>query len=270
MKHRALMLGMTIVTSVATLAQTIQGPTADAAKKERAKMTREERRAAFLAHTGGPINYPVKEPGVCFLNCQSRLPAEELGYAVQGICHTFRKGAYVRPGSEASPGALKALVDARRHVAVVAIIDEPGAPTILAAPDERWARINVAPLAEGNPESKLLALRVNKQMWRAFAFVAGGAFTETEGCLLKPAATLAELDSIRGRTIGPDSFMRIHSYLTDIGCSSAGYTTYRHACEEGWAPPPTNDIQKAVWEKVKAEKERGPTNPITIPPPSKK
>ena len=31
--------------------------------------------------------------------------------------------------------------------------------------------------------------------------------------------------------------------------------SYKVACEEGWAPAPTNDFQKAIWEKVKAEKE---------------
>ena len=45
---------------------------------------------------------------------------------------------------------------------------------------------------------------------------------------------------------------------------------YRVAVQEGWAQPPTNDYQKAVWEQVKADKERGPTNPITIPPPNAK
>jgi len=46
--------------------------------------------------------------------------------------------------------------------------------------------------------------------------------------------------------------------------------TYRRACHLGWAPPPTNDVQRAIWEKIKAEKERGPTKPITIPPPNAK
>jgi hypothetical protein len=29
-------------------------------------------------------------------------------------------------------------------------------------------------------------------------------------------------------------------------------------------------MQKAIWEQVKADKERGPTNPIKIPMPKKK
>jgi hypothetical protein len=31
-------------------------------------------------------------------------------------------------------------------------------------------------------------------------------------------------------------------------------TTYRNAVMEGWAPAPTNDIQRAVWDAVKSAK----------------
>ena len=43
-------------------------------------------------------------------------------------------------------------------------------------------------------------------------------------------------------------------------------TTYRKACEEGWANPPTNDVQKAIWDKVHAL----PTEPLKIKPEEKK
>ena len=32
-----------------------------------------------------------------------------------------------------------------------------------------------------------------------------------------------------------------------------------------YIPAPTNEYQKAIWEQVKADKERGPTNPIKDP-----
>ena len=41
---------------------------------------------------------------------------------------------------------------------------------------------------------------------------------------------------------------------------------YRKACEEGWAPAPTNDVQKAIWDKV----HEMPTEPIKIKPETKK
>lgn len=35
---------------------------------------------------------------------------------------------------------------------------------------------------------------------------------------------------------------------------------YSEACQEGWAPPPTNEFQKAIWDKVHAI----PDKPMTI------
>jgi len=120
--------------------------------------------------------------------------------------------------------------------------------------DESWAKINVAALATDKPNEYTLKLRLNKEMWRACAFVCGGCYTESPACLLKPARDLQELDAIKGTTIGPDSFLRIHSYLVDAKCAPAGMTTYRNAVMEGWAPAPTNDIQRAVWDAVKSAK----------------
>ena len=36
--------------------------------------------------------------------------------------------------------------------------------------------------------------------------------------------------------------------------------TYREACREGWAPPPTNDLQRAIWEETR----KLPEKPIKI------
>lgn len=228
-------------------AQTMQGPVANPKKISPA-----ERRAAMLARTGGPIERPCKEPGVCFMNFQKRLPSSEFRYALTGMSRVFQMSVYTREGKAGDEANLKALVG--RHVSVIAVVDDETTPMLLVSPDESWAKINIAKLAADKPDDHTLTLRLNKELWRAFAFVSGGCYTETPGCLLKPARTLAELDAIKGTTIGPDSFLRVHNYLTNANCSSAGFTTYLAACKEGWAPAPTNDYQKAVWEKVKAEK----------------
>ena len=41
-------------------------------------------------------------------------------------------------------------------------------------------------------------------------------------------------------------------------------TTYKVACEEGWAPPPTNEFQRAIWDAAKAA-----TNAPAATPPAK-
>jgi hypothetical protein len=49
-------------------------------------------------------------------------------------------------------------------------------------------------------------------------------------------------------------------HLKAIGITKKVVKTYLDACEEGWAPAPTNDVQKAIWDKVHA----APKNPMKI------
>ena len=62
----------------------------------------------------------------------------------------------------------------------------------------------------------------------------------------------------------------IRTAAESIGIPHAQKVFYKKALEEGWAPPPSNEFQRAVWENFKADKERGPTNPIRITPAEKK
>ena len=62
----------------------------------------------------------------------------------------------------------------------------------------------------------------------------------------------------------------IMTHLLAIGVTRSQTFSYRELCTQGKAPAPTNDVQRAIWEKVKADKERGPSNPIKIEPPGRK
>ena len=81
--------------------------------------------------------------------------------------------------------------------------------------------------------------------------------------------TLALSDAIKADMPCPEPFNRMIMSATALGAYVKRRTSYHKACEEGWAPAPTNEVQKAIWEQVKADKERGPTNPIKIEPPKK-
>ena len=60
--------------------------------------------------------------------------------------------------------------------------------------------------------------------------------------------------------VPPDVFPRMLHYIGALGIRPVVQATYKKACQEGWAPAPTNDVQKAIWEKVHAI----PDKPITI------
>ena len=63
-----------------------------------------------------------------------------------------------------------------------------------------------------------------------------------------------------------DVIKRFGPYLEGYGVNPEKIVSYRKACEEGWAPQPTNDFQKAVWDDVHAM----PSEPIKIKPEEKK
>ena len=57
-----------------------------------------------------------------------------------------------------------------------------------------------------------------------------------------------------------DVVTRQLKYLAAMNVTPKVRITYKKACEEGWAPAPTNEFQKAIWEKVHA----APKNPMKI------
>ena len=149
------------------------------------------------------------------------------------------------------------------------MLESPDAPALLVAPEEGWAAVNVAKLAVGDPLPPVFAARFRKELWRAAAWAVGGGNSSFQPCLLKGITTMKDLDAIPLLQPGPEPNNKMIDEAHRRGVQTARFNTYRQACVEGWAPPPTNDVQKAIWEQVKADKERGPTNPITIQPPKK-
>ena len=150
--------------------------------------------------------------------------------------------------------------------AIVAIIDEPGQPTLLIAPEDGWATLNIAPLKADNPSEQLLHNRLHKEFWRAFAYVMGAANPQQQPCLMRPIRSIEDLDSHKVAVLSPGPMGNVAAFATTTGFARTEYATYKKACLEGWAPAPTNDIQRVVWEQVKAEQSEKPTNPMRILP----
>lgn len=73
------------------------------------------------------------------------------------------------------------------------------------------------------------------------------------------APTLRLLD-LTVDTIPMDMVGYYQAFLKPLGVIPREYTTYKRAGREGWAPAPTNDIQKAIWEKMN----QVPDKPMTI------
>ena len=136
--------------------------------------------------------------------------------------------------------------------AVIALADEgTGSPSLSVFPEDRVAVINVGRLKEGADEA-LLAARINKEVWRGVAFALGGYASE-HPCALKTVNSLEDLDkNCLSMTCPPVNFKAADS-ARKFGVAPYGPVPYGIAVKRGLAPAPTNDIQKAVWDRVMAD-----------------
>ncbi|MBQ6010557.1 MAG: hypothetical protein IJL17_18650 [Kiritimatiellae bacterium] len=149
----------------------------------------------------------------------------------------------------------------------VYVVEDDTLPRMLVAPEEGWAFVNVKALRDGNVPEDHLTARARKEISRALMFVCGCG---NAGAVMQSVTSLVHLDRIPVDTFPPMARNQIIAHLNNLGVEPIHQASYLRACQEGWAPAPTNDIQRGIWQKVRADKERGPTNPILIPPPKAK
>ena len=266
---KRLVIAIATCVCMAAVAQTTAGPTKSAARKLSREEIREKQRR-HMERMGGRLVKPGTMKGrFLFLDAQDRVGGDAGCEAVaQKINFLIHFDAYAAKGAAPTlRTADKALADSGANAAVF-LVDSDEFPALLVAPERRWAFVNVRPLAADKPDMERLEFRVRAELWRAFAMVLGAGDTESTACVLNPCVSLADLDRAESGMISMEPLATIQTHARKIGITPYISAFYRTACKEGWAPPPTNEFQRVIWEKVNAEKERGPTNPITIKPPT--
>ena len=206
----------------------------------------------MLARTGGLVKAPAEGPALLFLNVQTRVAADTIGAVSGQMAEMLRLLVVLKtiPSDEPVAEALKALTD-KDTAAVVVIADTPGYPALLVAPENRWALVNVAALGGAGVTAETLADRTQKEVWRAFGYLMGAANSNFEHCLLKPVLVPADLDAFKAKSLSPEPFSKIMTHVEKLGMKLQRTTTYRKAVEEGGAPAPTNDFQRAIWKELK-------------------
>ena len=147
------------------------------------------------------------------------------------------------------------------------IVDDPDLPLSLCAPEAGWGVMNVAPLVADKPDAAKLARRVEKMLNRTFSAVhQGGRANMSPNCVTETAFDVASLDALICSELSPEPLMKAQANMIATGYRTQKVGTYLSACEEGWAPAPTNDVQRKIWNAV----HRMPTNTIPILPESKR
>ncbi len=215
---------------------------------------------AVYKRTGGEITRKGTFTGkIAFVDTQDVVPFE----VVQKTAKTFADALGMNIVAEKAPSGNPAeiLKSSGANVAVV-LVNDATTPVMLLAPEDHWGAVNVAKLVDDLPAEKAKAkfrpTRAYKEMVRAFSILCGGGSSQFPGNMMN-APNLRQLD-LTVDTIPADMVSYYMTYLKELGVTSREVTTYRRACREGWAPAPTNDVQKAIWDKV----HQIPDKPIKI------
>ena len=237
-------------------------PTAEARPKKKIspEKLRETIRKVQTRKTGGMVRKAGSAKGeFVVLNAQRTVPAEAVAPVVGALDKSIRVQSKVVSAEGVTAGNAKAEIAKAGGVLGVALV-EGGGPSLLVAPEDGWAVVDVASLAKDCPDAATLAARVRKETLRAFAFVAGGAYLARGEPLMRDVRKPKDLDAADFENFGIEEIVHLRESVMSYGLVPWKQATYRVACQEGWAPQPTNEFQQAIWNEIR----QLPSNPIKI------
>ena len=228
------------------------------------QLTNNVTKASGYERVGGRVTKPHSSKGtIGIVNCQKTVASNEFKKTVEIIQSVAPYNISIVEGQISSlPN--KEIVEKLGFSIAVFITDDNVTQTLLAAPDDRWALLNVNMLKEGlGGNHERLNRRARGQLMRALALVCGAGTSQYPGNI-HDATCVSDLDSLNPDQMIHDVVQRCRKNLTAIGVKEPYTVAYKKAVAEGWAPAPTNDVQRAIWEKIKAEKSEKPSRPIKV------
>jgi predicted Zn-dependent protease len=210
-----------------------------------------EIREKALMESGGPILMPERGPYILLLNAQNKIDAnvfdEEVAHAKRVFKYPFHSSATTNQWRQVAKDELT------KGASVVVVVAEMECDSSLVVlPSEQIAIVNINGLKD--EKESVFNNRFHKELLRGIAYALGVGNTSNPICILKPVKSLEELDALQGNQLGPDALSAAMRVAKARGMSMMRMISYKAAVYQGWAPPPTNDYQKAVWDRVMAEK----------------
>ena len=227
--------------------------------------TKSSKGPSVLQRVGGfVIDYNAAKGRYAFVNCQKRLDMKLVRGMANGLKGDFCWNIECIEGTSDIATTKQAITEKAKIGALAAtfFIDNAEMPLLTIAPEANVAVINVRELTADNPKTILTDNRLVREAMRAFALSLGAGYSTYEAGVMQPISSAADLDRFSANFMPPDSANSVLQTGMRIGFKPYRRTTYKRACREGWAPAPTNEFQKAVWDKVHAM----PTEPIKIKP----
>lgn len=223
------------------------------AKSDRNKLAMKAIAQMQMKRFRGRVRQPNSERGdVVYVNAQKLVDAKVLEKVVKRLTNRFH---FVIKISDTD-------VESSSERVVIRLEDLQRKESVIMAPEDFWVSVNVRSLMADNPPKAILENRFEKEALRAFAFVCGGTCSTDQGGLCTIVDKVTDLDTIAADKYSPDVDVRIVNNMRSTGVRPYRVCKYSEAVQEGWAPQPTNEFQKAIWDKVHA----APTKPIVIAP----
>lgn len=217
--------------------------------------TRAEREADLYRQTGGLVRRPGTGAGrFVFVNAQGCRHGDLLAESAALLERDLAVEIVVTNGTFSL---------ARPRVfgeATLYFVRDEALPTLLAAPEDRWVAVNTAHLGGADVKPAFLHARTKKEISRGLALLGGAFRSQFERTVTDCVTEPRQLDRIAEAALPFDVCVRIQSYVKGLGIRPYGRATYLDACYEGWAPQPTNEFQRAIWNKV----HKIPDRPLTI------
>lgn len=212
--------------------------------ESKTKTSGADRRAARekrIAAEGGMLVKPYAGKYVTIVNDQKRVAEKDFFKENQSIAELFDFPVKIVPPKS----------DVRDSAIVITLSDNTQAPALLVAPEVPWAGVNIGALAADKPSDEVLVSRLQKEIWRAFMYVCGAANSRMQPCVMRPVFNVKDLDFHKVAVPCPESLPRVMTTARALEIGETARCTYRQACIEGWAPKPTNDVQKAIYREFK-------------------
>lgn len=203
---------------------------------------------------GGFVVKPGSQKGeIFYVNCQTRASKAWIEESVDYFAKETKFKVSLKDGTFdlKSPKI--------EGQATLFIVDDEALPAILVAPENRWALVNVAVIAK-EPRPAFFEARVKKELTRGFAYLCGAANSQYPRALTRGIVDHRDLDQNPDLRLPVDVMQRFRTYMETLGVTPAVQVTYRKACQEGWAPAPTNEYQQAIWNQT----HEIPSEPIKI------
>lgn len=214
-------------------------------------------RAQYIKKMGGIVHLPASGSVLLIVDATSKLVGEASYAEVEKVMREYdmvalRMEQDAKAGDKISASSAFDFAKTKSSGAAGVVLLFNGgmkAPVLATYPEDRIAVLNVDALCTGAKGSGIREDRVTREIWRAIGFTFGSGYAQQFECVMKPISTMDELDSMKLKFLHPQSAFSMREAFKKAGAIPARHGTYVQAVRGGWAPMPTNEIQRAIWEK---------------------